>query len=595
MVRCMALTLAQPTPVNVGPLPVALDVEAAVRHNGGTVVSLAEAEVMIWQDHTGEGFAEWLAAAPSGRWVQLPSAGVDWLFDRSLYRPGIPWTCAKGVFGDAVAELALGLLIAGFRSLGVFARADRWLPEQGRTVHGSHVAILGAGGIATALLERLKPFGVETSVVRRHNRPVALADRVVTMDELPKVLSAADAVVLALPLTPATRHLIGAEELAAMRPDAWLVNVGRGQLVDTSALLEALSDRSIAGAALDVTDPEPLPEGHPLWTMPSVILTPHVGATAPMSAGPFRSLWARTCADGERVNRFSGWWTPMPGTDGLVALGSSGLSITQVGLGAWAMGGPGWAWWWGPQDDDVSVAAIHRAVELGVNWIDTAAEYGLGHSEEVVGRAIAALPPADRPYVFSKCGMVWEPGYSMTEVRPIASLGVDRIDLLQVLWPPASGPPVEVYWAGLVDLRGEGKIRAAGLSNFDVSQLERAEAVGHVDCLEPPFLMIDRAAGADVIPWCFEHDTGVIVYSFSIRGCSPASSVSTVWPHCRSATGGVDPRISRAGSAPTLSWPPEWRRRRRNWGPLRPPLRWRGMGLAGPSSAPGPQVKSTPG
>jgi aryl-alcohol dehydrogenase-like predicted oxidoreductase len=217
----------------------------------------------------------------------------------------------------------------------------------------------------------------------------------------------------------------------------------------------------------------------------------------------------------------------MPATDGLVALGSSGLSITRVGLGAWAMGGPGWAWSWGPQDDDASVATIHRAVELGVNWIDTAAEYGLGHSEEVVGRAIAALPPGDRPYVFTKCGMVWDPAEPMTEARPMATaqsvrseceaslrrLGVECIDLLQVHWPPESGTPVEEYWEGLVALRREGKIRAAGLSNHDVSQLDRAEAVGHVDSLQPPFSMIDRAAGADVIPWCLKHDTGVIVYS----------------------------------------------------------------------------------
>ena len=286
----MSVVPAEPTPVSVGPLSVAPDVEAAVRHNGGVGASLAEAEVLIWQGHTGEGFAEWVAAAPSAKWVQLPSAGVDWLFDQSLYRPGITWTCAKGAFGDAVAELALGLLIAGFRAVGVYARAHRWLAEQGRTLSGSHVAIVGAGGIATALLERLKPFGVETSVIRRRVRPLALADRVMTMDELPKVLSAADAVVLALPLTPATRQLIGTEELAAMRPDAWLVNVGRGPLVDTAALVHALSDGSIAGAALDVTDPEPLPDGHPLWTMPNVILTPHVGATAAMSAGPFSHL-----------------------------------------------------------------------------------------------------------------------------------------------------------------------------------------------------------------------------------------------------------------------------------------------------------------
>jgi aryl-alcohol dehydrogenase-like predicted oxidoreductase len=217
----------------------------------------------------------------------------------------------------------------------------------------------------------------------------------------------------------------------------------------------------------------------------------------------------------------------MPDTDGLVALGSSGLSITRIGLGAWALGGPGWAWSWGPQDDDVSVATIHRAVELGVNWIDTAAEYGLGHSEEVVGRAVASLAPADRPYVFTKCGMVWDPDAPMTEARQIATaqsvraeceaslrrLGVECIDLLQVHWPPEAGTPVEDYWGTLVALRAEGKIRAAGLSNHDVPQLDRAEAIGHVDSLQPPFSMINRAAGADVIPWCFEHDTGAIVYS----------------------------------------------------------------------------------
>jgi aryl-alcohol dehydrogenase-like predicted oxidoreductase len=217
----------------------------------------------------------------------------------------------------------------------------------------------------------------------------------------------------------------------------------------------------------------------------------------------------------------------MPATDGPVELGSSGLLISRVGLGAWALGGAGWAWSWGPQDDDVSVATIHRAVELGINWIDTAAEYGLGHSEEVVGRAVAALPPADRPYVFTKCGMVWDPDDPMTEARQIATaqsvraeceaslrrLGVECIDLLQVHWPPDPATPVEEYWEGLVALRKEGKIRAAGLSNHDVSQLDRAEALGHVDSLQPPFSMIDRAGGADVIPWCFEHDTGVIVYS----------------------------------------------------------------------------------
>jgi aryl-alcohol dehydrogenase-like predicted oxidoreductase len=210
-----------------------------------------------------------------------------------------------------------------------------------------------------------------------------------------------------------------------------------------------------------------------------------------------------------------------------VPLGTSGLAISRAGLGAWAMGGGGWSWSWGPQDDAASIATIHHAVDLGVNWVDTAAEYGLGHSEEVVGRALAALPPADRPYVFTKCGMVWDPAEPMTDARPVADaasvraeceaslrrLGVEQIDLLQVHWPPEDETPVEEYWEALVALRNEGKIRAAGLSNHDVVQLDRAEAVGHVDSLQPPFSLIDRSAAADVIPWCAAHGTGVIVYS----------------------------------------------------------------------------------
>jgi aryl-alcohol dehydrogenase-like predicted oxidoreductase len=207
-------------------------------------------------------------------------------------------------------------------------------------------------------------------------------------------------------------------------------------------------------------------------------------------------------------------------------LGLTGMDITTVGFGAWAVGGP-WAFGWGPQDDDDSIAAIHYAVEHGVNWIDTAAAYGLGHSEEVVGRAIAALPEADRPLVFTKCGMYFDapgpdvvpqfllrPDTIRTECeRSLKRLGVERIDLLQFHWPDRAGTPVEDSWGTLLELIDEGKIRAAGVSNFDVALLERCEAVGHVGTLQPPFSLIERAAGGDVIPWAAEHDTGVIVYS----------------------------------------------------------------------------------
>jgi aryl-alcohol dehydrogenase-like predicted oxidoreductase len=207
-------------------------------------------------------------------------------------------------------------------------------------------------------------------------------------------------------------------------------------------------------------------------------------------------------------------------------LGLTGMDITTVGFGAWAVGGP-WAFGWGPQDDDDSIAAIHYAVEHGVNWIDTAAAYGLGHSEEVVGRAIAALPEADRPLVFTKCGMYFDaPGPDVvpqfllrpetirTECeRSLKRLGVERIDLLQFHWPDRAGTPVEDSWGTLLELIDEGKIRAAGVSNFDVALLERCEAVGQVGTLQPRFSLIERAGGGDVIPWAAEHDTGVIVYS----------------------------------------------------------------------------------
>jgi aryl-alcohol dehydrogenase-like predicted oxidoreductase len=208
-------------------------------------------------------------------------------------------------------------------------------------------------------------------------------------------------------------------------------------------------------------------------------------------------------------------------------LGRSGLDITTVGFGAWAAGGGGWAFGWGPQDDEESLDAMRRAVALGVNWIDTAAVYGLGHSEELVGRLLRELPAAERPLVFTKGGQVWNERDRMAAaVRTLAPaslrreveaslrrLGVDRIDLYQFHWPDAVGTPIEESWAEMGRLVDEGKVRAAGLSNFDVPLLERCEAIRHVDSLQPPFSLIRRDAAAAEIPWCVEHETGVICYS----------------------------------------------------------------------------------
>jgi aryl-alcohol dehydrogenase-like predicted oxidoreductase len=204
--------------------------------------------------------------------------------------------------------------------------------------------------------------------------------------------------------------------------------------------------------------------------------------------------------------------------------GTTGMEITPVGFGAWAIGGGDWAFAWGPQEDAQSVAAIRYAVEQGVNWIDTAAVYGLGHSEEVVGQALKEIPEDDRPYVFTKCGLVWDPDDRSTpprrsgeEIRrevedSLRRLDIERIDLYQMHWPAEDGTPLEEYWQTLLDLKAEGKVRAVGLSNHDVGQLDVAEKLGHVDSLQPPFSAIHRSAAAE-IGWCAAHDTGVIVYS----------------------------------------------------------------------------------
>jgi len=208
-------------------------------------------------------------------------------------------------------------------------------------------------------------------------------------------------------------------------------------------------------------------------------------------------------------------------------LGTTDMEITTVGFGAWAIGGGGWVYGWGPQDDEASVAAIRHALRRGINWIDTAAIYGLGHSEEVVGRALREIPLAERPFVFTKGGLIADRSRPYEEprrnLRPasirheleasLRRLAVERIDLYQFHWPDETGTAVEDSWGEVVRLMDEGKVRAGGVSNFNVELLERAEAVRHVDSLQPPFSLIRRDAGADVIPWCAAHGTGVIVYS----------------------------------------------------------------------------------
>jgi aryl-alcohol dehydrogenase-like predicted oxidoreductase len=207
-------------------------------------------------------------------------------------------------------------------------------------------------------------------------------------------------------------------------------------------------------------------------------------------------------------------------------LGSYGPDVTAVGFGAWAIGGPG-RFGWGSVNDDESIAAIRHAVERGVNWIDTAAVYGHGHSEEVVRRALEPFSPGEDVYVFTKCGQNWydsSTGEAELDLRPesirfecdqsLKRLGVERIDLYQFHWPDTrTGTAIEDSWATMVELVDAGKVRWGGVSNFDVELLERCEAIRHVDSLQPPLSLLRRGARDTVIPWCRTHGTGVIVYS----------------------------------------------------------------------------------
>ena len=202
-------------------------------------------------------------------------------------------------------------------------------------------------------------------------------------------------------------------------------------------------------------------------------------------------------------------------------LGNSDLHITPIGFGAWAIGGGGWAFAWGAQDDADSIAAIHESLDLGVNWIDTAPVYGLGHSEEVVAKALAAVQ--NRPYVFTKCGRIWNEQRQIGKSLKVDSvrreceaslkrLKVDVIDLYQMHWPEPD-EDVEEGWSTMLKLKEEGKVRWIGVSNFNVPQLRRAESLGPVTSLQPPYHLLRREIEAEVLPYSLDHNIGVLAYS----------------------------------------------------------------------------------
>jgi aryl-alcohol dehydrogenase-like predicted oxidoreductase len=200
-------------------------------------------------------------------------------------------------------------------------------------------------------------------------------------------------------------------------------------------------------------------------------------------------------------------------------LGNSDLELTPIGFGSWAVGGGDWQFSWGPQDDNDSIAAIHKALELGINWIDTAAVYGLGHSEEVVARALKTT--SHHPYIFTKCGLVWgeerEVSNNLKHIRREAEdslrrLAVDAIDLYQVHWPKPD-EEVEEAWGVMADLQREGKVRWIGVSNFSVDQMERAVKIAPITSNQPPYSMLNRAVESAILPFCEQNSIGVINYA----------------------------------------------------------------------------------
>jgi phosphoglycerate dehydrogenase-like enzyme len=261
-------------PVAVAPADADDWVKDAVRDGGGRLVDVDDAEALIWAGGSADDLAGLLRGRDGITWVQLPSAGIERY--TGLLHDGRLWTCAKGIYAQPVAEHALALMLAGMHHLPQFARATTWQRANYRDLEGACVTIVGGGGIAEALIGLLRPFHVEITVVRRHPAEMSGVARVLPAEQLAQALPNADAVVLALALTPDTTGVIGRGELERMRTTAWLVNVGRGALVDTDALVDALREGTIGGAALDVTDPEPLPDGHPLWSLDNCLITPHV-------------------------------------------------------------------------------------------------------------------------------------------------------------------------------------------------------------------------------------------------------------------------------------------------------------------------------
>ncbi len=299
-----------PGPIAVGPES-AEHIERAVTLGGGTLGPIDDdTRGLVWlSTRDPEGLDRVLDEHPGIEWVQLPMAGVDAFAEvlaRHADRPKPLWTSAKGAFSEPVAEHALALTLGLLRVFPERLRATSWATEQrGISLYGLDVVIVGAGGIALEIMRLLEPFDARITIVRRSTEPVAGAARTVAAAALDEVLPTADVVVVAAAMTSGTARMFGAEQFAAMKPTAVLVNIARGGLVDTDALVEALDAGAIWGAGVDVTDPEPLPDGHPLFSSDRAIVTPHQADTpemvAPLLAERIRHNVRALLGDGEFI------------------------------------------------------------------------------------------------------------------------------------------------------------------------------------------------------------------------------------------------------------------------------------------------------
>lgn len=266
----------------------------AVEEGGGRVVDAAQASALVWaHPDAPDDLGGLLDEHPGLRWVQLPWAGIEPYVEVVRAHADRTWTCGKGVYAEPVAEHALALALAGLRSLGSYARATTWTRPAGVNLLGARVVVLGGGGITESLLRLLSPFGARITVVRRTPAPMAGAEDVVGLDRIDEVLAGAEVVVLALALTPETTGILDRRRLELLAPHAWVVNVARGSHVVTDDLVAVLAEGRIGGAALDVTDPEPLPLDHPLYSFPNVVITPHIASASTATRSKMAEMAAR--------------------------------------------------------------------------------------------------------------------------------------------------------------------------------------------------------------------------------------------------------------------------------------------------------------